>query len=329
MTLSELLNSDISTLSRQGRDVLEWWLTELRGIIPAGFGDRGVPVVVVNVDDGLGDGAAAPAHATIAIAQETFLERQVEMPQMSASDLRQMVALDSERYFPMPNGSALLDAVIVERDGASMMTVDLAALPVARARSVADTLRNAGTIAYRIVIARNDGANDLRFDFAPAFRSAGLLPPRENRAALWWVVVGFLFAVSVAMLIWRDQARVDQVQAMVDAQQPSVDAARRIANQMRQGDRLAVGAIERRHSHDVLGDLAATTSTLPSDAWVQRYVWDARSLRLTGYAAPGSDLVPVLRRMRGVASVKSTDGETVAESNIGRPFDVTLTFGPR
>ena len=330
MTLSDLLNSDVSTLSRLARDALDWWLQELRSLLPTGSRGRSGPVIVIDADNAIRAEGAVPPRATVAIADDAFLERRISMPAMSANDIRQVVGLDSERYFPMPAGSIMVDAAIASRGaGDATMQVDLAALPLARAQLIAEAVAQAGIVPMQLVVARDGGGVDPRFDFAPLFRAEGLIAARDNRAARWWAVVAFLFVANVAVLIWRDQARVDQVQAMVDAQRPSVDAARRISARLRQGERLAANAGLRRRTHDVLGDLAAIGSALPADAWVQRYVWDARSLRLTGYVAARSDLVPALRRVPGVASVKSSDGETVAETGASQPFDVTLTYERR
>ena len=64
---------------------------------------------------------------------------------------------------------------------------------------------------------------------------------------------------------------------------------------------------------------------LPEKAWVQRFEWDGRTLRMTGYAAPGINVVSVLKATGLFGSVRASRSEAVAETESGRPFDVVLT----
>ncbi|MBL7373439.1 hypothetical protein INQ23_29410, partial [Escherichia coli] len=66
-------------------------------------------------------------------------------------------------------------------------------------------------------------------DFAPALRSAGLLARRRSATPLLWGLVAVLLLFNITMAIWRDAARVAQLEQIVAEQQPAAGIAQAIA----------------------------------------------------------------------------------------------------
>ena len=103
-------------------------------------------------------------------------------------------------------------------------------------------------------------------------------------------------------------------------------AARTIATSARQFELNADLLAAERGSHDVLGALGSVSAALPSGAWVQRYAWSGRSVRLTGYKRQGVDVLAALRHDPRFANVRSANSDVIAEIPAGQPFDITATL---
>jgi Tfp pilus assembly protein PilN len=337
--LNELLSTDMATLAREGRAAVSWWVEEMQAMIPATvrrMGARVGPVIAYDRDGQLAlvrDGARAEAPmpgtlsqpATIVVPADQILQRSITMPAMGRADLARMIALDSERFLPLPEGSALIASAIARRDETEgKMDAELAALPMPNARALAEAMTASAIVPERIRIARSDLSPDMRFDFLPAMRDAGLVATNRNARAQWWLLVGFLFLLNLGTLIWRDSAAVGELQSLVDAQRPAVEIAQRISSRMQRSDALVRRAVDRRTNRDAMAILAAASAAVPDGAWVQRYVWEGDQLRLTGYKARDVDVAAALRRTPRFASVKSAQTDTLAEIAAGQPFDLAI-----
>jgi Tfp pilus assembly protein PilN len=248
---------------------------------------------------------------------------------MSQTDLAALIALDADRIMPVPADSVVIGIRTLgpadeAGSGADMLRVQVGALPIVRAREIAEAAQAAGVTPAQVGPLDASGER-LDFDLAPAMRKAGLLPPRPAVARFWWAVVGVLLLVNVGTAVLRDQQQVDRLQALVDAQTPALTAVRRIEDRVMGNARVVQSLNARRASHQPLRLMAMVGGALPEKAWVQRFEWDGKSLRLAGYAAPGVNVVSVLKASGLFASVRASRSEAVAETETGRPFDLVLT----
>lgn len=336
MTLTELLNSDMATIGRTLRGAFDWWVAELDNLVPAAvrrWNDAGVQTL--HFDGAAGtitadDNEVSARSPVVALRPQDVLTRELATPPMSVAELARMLLLNGERYLPLPADTILLATAtrgIVRDDG--MMIADVAALPLIRARALAEALQMRQIVPRAVRIA--DGANrvDPRFDFLPALRSSGLVYGSPHHARNWWIVVGALAALSVAVAIWHDAAKVDRLQALVDTQRPAVGVAQRMTTQMRALDAVAQRSARRRGRSEPLALLELATTTVPDGAWVQRLTWNGATLRMTGYRSRDADVAAALRKMPGVATVKSTRSDTMTENAAGQPFDLIATMEVR
>lgn len=332
MNLSELLNADMTTLARMARSGFDWWVGELESMAPAGL-LRGRTLTAWHRFE---QGSVVPASRagvdTLVIPHELCLVRTLNLPRLPQADLAALIALDADRIMPVPADSIVIGSRIlgpVEESGgaaaaADMVRVQVGALPIARARAVAEAAREAG-VAPAHVGPLDAAGERLDFDLAPAMRSAGLLPARPAVARFWWAAVAVLVLVNIGTAVLRDQQQVDRLQALVDAQAPALTAVRRIEDRVIGNARTVKALNERREAHQPLRLMATVGGALPDKAWIQRFEWDGKSLRLTGYAAPGINVVSVLKASGLFASVRASRSEAVAETETGRPFDLVLT----
>ena len=340
MSLNSLLNSDLTTLIGNARGAYGWWIDELFALAPQtlrGWSTTKRKTVIFDDDGRLTpsnpvDKASSSSwrNAVIVIPQSAVLLRQVETPATTRAELSRALALNSERYFPLPSGSILLaSAAQSVRNDAGTMQTDVAALPLACAARLAEALREADIVPQSVRIAGNYQSADRRFNFLPAMRAAGLVDASDGNSRKWWLVVAAFALLNLAAIVWRDAAEVDRLQALVDAQRPAVGVAQRMAMAMQAMDASAHRAATRRGEQEPLRILAAATAAVPEGAWVQRYAWDGGTLRLTGYRARDADVATALRRAGRFANVKSTQTDSMAETVTGQPFDLAAEIRVR
>ena len=334
MAAASILDADMATLGSWIRTGFTWWQAELYAMIPdrlrrrSGLakryvtyhGDAGFTLhdqgVVTQIQPGETVGTGVP----LTIDSPLCLVRELRLPLLGESDLRKLVALDADRIMPLP-GSSLLLAINVTGQSGGQSIVQVAGLPRSTATRMLELLAAQGTTPSRIGL--NDGAHD--FDFTSAFKDAGLLGASGSVAARWWAMVAFLFVLNSGILILRDIQHVDRLSALVEAQAPAVNAARTIARRIDTSQRSAQQLVLRREQQDVLQLLAAITAILPPKSWVQRFQWDGRVVRLTGYKREGIDVIGALRKSPILVDVRAANSDVVAEVPTGQPFDVTAT----
>lgn len=332
-----LLDADMATLGRMAGTGLQWWMDELRAMLPAGMRGLGAggggpvalfrpqrPIVIQhgrNAEEALPGGRARTLD--LALPASLSLRRTLDLPAMRPEDLRAYVQAEAERLFPLGADTLLVDAIAGPRTGDGRMTAEVAAIDRALAMQAIDAASAVGIAPARLALSEDDAPDRRRFDFAPTLRSEGLLPPRSQQKAFWWGLVAFAFLINVGLLIWRDQQQTEALRALVAEQQPAVSVYRVIAGRGRLAATVARTSLARRAAHPALADLAATTAALPGEAWVQRYAWDGRSLRLNGLMRPPIDVVAALRREPRFVNVRTSTGDVQADILVGRPFDVT------
>jgi hypothetical protein len=336
MKLNELLNSDMRTIGGALRKGLDWWRAELAGMLPSRSIDSTqkppkTAILVSGEDllllrDGRFDQSSKASEkfsgAPALIPGEESLVRTLSVPAMTQRDLSAMLALDGDRYFPMPAGTALFSARISSTDADGMMTVDAAAWPIHRAQRVADAFAASSLSPSHVRLANQDFFPDSRFDFLPAMRDQRMIPCAGQGAKLWWTIVAFMFVVNLAMIAWRDSAQLESLEALVDAQRPAASVAQRIVKQMRDGQELTMRSAHERAGRDAVGILADVTRAVPDGAWVQRYSFEQNSLRLSGYRLNSVDVAAALRRLPRFSSVKSAQSDQAAVVADGQPFDL-------
>ncbi len=344
MKTGTLLDADMTTLVRLTKDGVRWWVDELNAMLPAWAQRerRAISGLVVHYgadgnlriegDSMLLDGAyqgKAPRPATILIPEKLCLIRQVGLPAMRRSDMRKLVMLDLDRLMPFAADSAYADVAptgAVSADGKVDATI--AALPKVQIKAVYAAATEAGLAPRAIGIANTDDAS-LRFDFLPGLTEDGLAKQTRSGASFWWWLLAALFALNIGALIFSDMQSVSQLSALVESQQPTANAARRLALRIAGEEGLRGELLARRERDNALAALAFVTRVVPAGVWIQRYSWNGETLRLSGYKQGNVDVVAALRKSGGFASVRASTSDVAAESTTGQPFDVTAEWRGR
>jgi hypothetical protein len=340
MDVGAILNSDMGTLRATAARALNWWLGQLQELLPEGLRQRprGPRHVVVWDKDALsvvgrngepGRFPRANSRVTLAVPPSLAFKRTLELPRMSAQDLRRLVEMEADRLSPLPASETIVGMqVFGHGEAPGTMSVGAAVLPRGTALEALAAASDSGLSVASFGLARDD-RRTARYEFMPALQERGLVPHRRSPAATWWLLVAFAFALNLAVLIIRDQQSVDRLRTIVHQQQPAVSAARAIQERADEFDRSAKDLAAQRRSHDVLGALGVVSEDLPSGAWVQRFTFSARTARLTGYRRRDADVLAAVQHDRRIFLVRQNSAQLVTDTPAGQPFDLSVVLRNR
>lgn len=333
MKVKSVLDADMATVTAWLRDGFVWWTDELLALVPTRLRSRsakGNREMKWDGADGLvesgGRGSEGLLNPVITLPHRLCLARTVPLPAVNARDIGALLAIEAERIMPMSGGALFVAAAPAGPRGENgLMPMRVAGIERVQAKRLCNAVSMAGVKPAAIILP--DAVADV--DFLSVLRENGLIAARGNAASIWWAMVAFMFAINIALLVWRDVASLEQLRTLVDLQKPAAMAAQRSAARMQSTTRVMTLAASRREQHNAIVALASISEVLPDGAWVQRYVWDGDAVRLSGYKSRSTDPIKALRQSGLFADVRSANSDVLAEIPAGQPFDITARIGAR
>jgi general secretion pathway protein L len=340
MNLKELLNSDLGAAGQMLRAGFDWWVAELAELVPASLragGRRRAPILAHVADDGASfrltrDGAelgrvAGPGRGggqvDIVLSPAQALTREVELPILPAKDTRRLLALDLDRLTPLPADAIYHDAEVIARHPAEgRQRAFLGVVPRATAEAIVARAEAYGLTPQAMSVA-DPADGTLRLDLLRAMRTGAAGGASDRRKAFWWTAAAGLMAINVVLLVARDMADVNQLREAVGSQRATVGAATRMRQRVIGESTARAALVARQERNEPLRVVNAVTIALPPGAWVQRFEWNGRSVRITGHKPAGFDLMAALRASPVLANPRALGGDVPTGSNASQPFDVS------
>ena len=332
-----LLDADMATVWGWVRNGFEWWTAELAAMVPSRWrlGSGSGRYLAWSSDGGLTfcvkgrhlpATEAASARLPLLVAPDDCFIRTIDLPRMSRADRERLIALDAERLLPMPPVSLLVGYSVDSRSAGTgdPQPVSIAALPRGTAERIIAQVRAAGASVERFAVASPDDPARWSQDLTPAARTIGLLAAPSSLYAACWSVFACLFLANGALLIWRDSQKVAQLQELVDAQAPSLTAVHAMRNRIETMENDVSALAGRRHVQDAPRILGDVTRAMPARAWIQRFTWDGRRVRISGYRQVDADVLGAMRKTAAFADVRVATAEVGTETPSGQPFDITM-----
>ena len=340
MSLSELLNSDLSTVGRWLRESFAWWVGELAGMLPAQMRrlvESQPSLTAEPGEDGryrltrggrlvmqTGGPPRRPSAVTLRLPREAALIRLAPAPALPEQDLRRMLALDIDRLTPFRPDQVFV--VVALSDAASGDTRSRLAIVAAIPRQVAARAlaqAQAAGLDPRALGVVGDSPAELSLDFLPKMREAGVAPgPRRRHAVIWGLVV-LLIVANLGAAIARDVLDVQALREQIAAQQPRVSLVQALRRRVLSEDHRRADILARRESAEPLRMLSAITQAIPGGAWVDRLAWDGRSVRLSGYRQDQVNVAAALRSAPRLTNVRTSESTVLSRQAAGQPFDLT------
>lgn len=340
MKTGTFLDLDMSSLGGILQNGFRWWIDELSGLLPAKFRRRARPITGQIFDAGedgefftdgdlhLGGSNGPPIAATILLPADMVLIRDVALPALRLPDLRKLVALDLDRLMPFPADSAYADVVIDDSGKAApqgKLPSRVAAISKAKLNNVYQSALGNGLAPKAIGIA-NDGRKGLVFDFLTSLQEEGIAQPQSTGRYRWWALVALLFAANLGLLIWKDVQAVKQIQQLVDAQQPLVEASGKLSKRLVAENSTRSELMAIRQRDNALEALAFVSRSLPEGAWVQRYSWNGQTLKISGYKQEQQDVLKALRQTGKFSAVRASISDGSVASANGQPFEISADW---
>ncbi len=326
MAAGSILDADMATISGWFRSGFAWWLEEMRTIMPFAFAksDRAIGSYLYYQKDGTLAPQGSGNPEAILVDPAMCLVREIVLPVLGDADLARVVALDADRIMPIPADQLIVGA---KADATDRTSVTVAGLRKETVVELLEKAREAGfATPERIGLFDPASPGRIAIDFSHGCAEAGLTAAIRPVALAWWAVVAFLFALNIGALVWRDVESVRNFEALVAAQAPAVNAARTISKRISNTQKSAQTLADRRANRNAFAVLATVTQAMPERAWVQRFSWDGRSIRLSGYKREGTDVIGALRKSPYLRDVRAANAEAMAEAPTGQPFDLSATF---
>lgn len=327
-----LANGAFAGAWRATRAAADWWLAELAALLPTDV-RRALKRCPALTAEACPDGfrlarrgteiAAAPRgqKVTLLLPRDRLLIREVVAAALPEADLRRMLALDIDRLTPFRAAEVLVAVAFPTPAASGKRLAYVAAVPRAVA---ALALVEATAVGLKPLAIGVEGAAAaaMDFDFMSAARAAGIAPPRRGSAWLWGAA-GVLVVVNLVVAIQLDTAATDQLAGQVEAQRVLLAPVVVTRGRVQAEDKVRRMQIERARA-EPLRVLDAVTRALPDGAWVERFTWDGRSLRLSGARQDGVDVVADLRRVPGFGHVRDFATDAPLSSAAGQRFDIAL-----
>lgn len=320
------LDADLKTVARQLNAGFRWWCDELAAMLPVWLRPRQRTLATYAFWQG-GDRidvvGRLPRPGVLLVDAALALARSVEVPGLGGADLADMVLLDADRILPV-QPSRLVMGVAVARDRPGHAT--LAALPLAQAQHLSQLLATHAWQPQQVALADPATPGLATVDLTPAMQQAGLIARSGQGLRNWWVVVGCLFALNVGMLVWRDVAAVERLEALVSDQEPAAAATRKIASRIARLQAEAALVARLRGGAGPLDALAAVSQALPDRAWLNRFEARDGAIQVAGFRQADVDVVGAYRKSGRFAAIRSESGGTEAEVLTGQPFALSMTL---
>lgn len=348
MTLQQLLNTDLGAIGRWIRLGLAWWGHELAELLPASLrrpragkarrlaqmaGDGSIRLWRAGVPEPvMATARASAAPVDLILPPGSVLVRDLELPRLSAADLRRLVDLNLDRYTPFTAEQVYVDTLPLERPADGLrQRIRLAVVLRDRAQALLTQADASGLKVERMGVGAGVDGRELQLDFMRAIRDQGGAPMSRRRAYLW-VACGGLAAANLLTVVLRDVNDVRQLQRLVDAQQPTVALAQKLRSGVEAERAARLALLTRRSAHEPLRILDAATRALPPGQWVQRFEWNGRAVRLVGFKRPDFDLLAALHGP-ALTNPRSLLADMPVKTPTGQePFDVmadAVERGPR
>jgi hypothetical protein len=323
MATNSILDADMATVTGWLRSGFSWWTDELRLILPFAFPSREKPIknyVHYRGDRSLTVHGSGNAECVL-VDPDLCLVRRIDLPALSDADLERFVAMDADRIMPIAADLLIINARADPKDNSK---VTVAGIRRDSVITMLDALNESGIAPpQRIGLFEPAEPGSISIDFSKGCADAGLIAPIRSVAMRWWAITLFLFALNIGLLVWRDVESVRSAETLVAAQAPAVNATRAITKRISNTKNSAQALAVRRTQQNALAVMAAVTQALPERAWVQRFAWDGKVVRLSGYKREGTDVIGALRKSAYFKDVRAANAEAMAEVPTGQPFDLS------
>jgi len=313
-----------------------WWITEIRGILPAdwvGHGElivelAGQEIIFFREMRGRRDfvpNLAARGAVNLRINADSVLRRTLTLPVSARFKLHKILENDLDRQSPLDPRKVLFCYRILSVDhAASRLAVSL----VLVRRDVVEAIlaRLQGFDLYVKSIIVDDTTSRQRDRFVAPKTVAPQRTRRLNLPLLLMIVTIGLLAGDVFLRLAREQLLIEQLNAksaQLELSAAHVDELRGEVESSR--ERAGLLAAERRKA--TMGViLADITDLLPDGTWLSNLSYDGRQIEMQGYSSNASSLIPAFDTSKLFSGAAFGGAMTQGPQPNLQQFDLSLSL---
>jgi general secretion pathway protein L len=335
----------LGPLRERAREYWQWWTAELAALIPPALRARLAPPASVLLAEPEGDALrfrrlgrggpreASPAEAArlplwLGLPAEAVLAKEIELPLLSAGDLRRAAILDLDRQTPLPAAALWFDVIPIGLDPrrrrlrVRLLVARATAVEAALARlAAAHGLRGVG----RVGLAVPGGLiGDLRPATPPAEQAARRVGPRSWLMALC-VALGLL---NLGLYFDAEAERAARLEAAVAEARTRLARVDALRTQLTERRRLAEEIAGRRGGVPMLAILDELTRRIPDGAWLESVEVRGGAVLLSGHASSAVALVSALEASPLFAEAAFRAPVTTDRAGGRERFDMALRLRP-
>jgi general secretion pathway protein L len=344
-----------------GRRLLDWWLGELRAMLPRQmraalrpggrrllleFDDDSLVATLLAQDerhtldryawrDGLPDNVRRrlmrlPAERVLCLPPARVLRRKVELPLATEENLRQVLGFELDRHTPLKAEEACYDYLPLERDTARRtLTVELAVVPSILMQQTAGQLQRLGLPVHRASVLDDDGAV-LDLNLLPEQqRSRVTRIPLYVNATLACAAAVLLIMI-LAVPLYVKHTRLEALAPLVTQARSDAVNARELRETLEALSVEAGFVLEKRRAETPALDIInEVTQVLPDHTWVRQLTLQNGEIQLFGESDSAALLVQLLESSTLLRNVRFRSPVLEdARSGVER-FHLSAEYGPQ
>ncbi len=259
--------------------------------------------------------------------REQLLVRELEIAALSASDTRNLIANELDRWTPFATGQVAFSHTVLHRDTVKGKNrISLALLHQTCANNALANAKKIGLSVSRMSYESQIGIAAPQLDFLATLAGNDGTTNSANARQFWWMVAASFVIFNLAFAVMRDYQDVASMRATVQSQAQPARLAARIKQRVIVEHQRRDALISSRTQTEPLKILDVLSRNMPEGVYVERLSWDGQTARLTGYKKGSIDIQSSLARVPEIKSVRNSSSEVAPQMELGQPFDISLTF---
>lgn len=220
----------------------------------------------------MGQAAAKPDALALALAPGNALARRIDLPRAAEENLRQTLAFELNRYTPFKASEVYFDYRVCKREfGASVLSVEFAAVPKARVDASLALLAQAGLQPAAVVLADDLSAGRLPLNLLPPERRGKTAPRIGAVNSVLAALALVAFAGALAFPIWQKRQDIAALSPLVERARREAESADRLKTELDALVQTYDFPLQRKHAYPaatiVMDEL---TRILPDGTWLQQ-----------------------------------------------------------
>lgn len=262
----------------------------------------------------------------VLLPREELLCKVISLPAATEKRLDSVLGFELDRHTPFNAEQACFGYRIIRRDRSTQrIEVELHVWPHHKRQPLVDALAQAGLTPHWILPEGSE--RDTRSRTTLNLISELHRPQIRRTLRSRPVIVVLIFALSIGILFYKREQRLQELEAAVGPSEQAAEEARLLRTEIEALESGGRYILERRRaSPPRLVLLDELTRLLPDDTWLSRFELEKDELRIQGESDSASGLIGLLENSEWLEQVGFTSPVTINPRSRKERFSLTARF---